>query len=377
MNFTDYYAVIMAGGGGTRLWPFSRRGRPKQMVRLGSNRSLFQQAVDRLQGLLPLSQVLVVTVADQADLLFEECPEIPHENFIIEPMPRGTASVVGLAAVAVRGLNPRASMAVLAADHLIHNVQYFQQLLSGAYELAHQDYLVTLGIHPTRPATGYGYVQRGAPLGRYHGLDAYKVLKFKEKPDARSAEQFIRAGDHDWNSGMFIWKVERIWAEFKLSMPDLFSRLERIDAAWGTSRRDTVVAEHWPQIKAETIDYGIMEKAQEVAVLPAHNLGWNDVGAWDSLFDVFEPDVNGNIILNARHLGLDTSGSLVTTDNSKRLIVTIGVEDMIVVETDNAVLICPRSQAQKVRDVVNLLKKKDDPALDALKKQGEDPDRYL
>jgi mannose-1-phosphate guanylyltransferase len=138
-----------------------------------------------------------------------------------------------------------------------------------------------------------------------------------------------------------------------------------------------VVAEHWPQIKAETIDYGIMEKAQEVAVLPAHNLGWNDVGAWDSLFDVFEPDVNGNIILNARHLGLDTSGSLVTTDNSKRLIVTIGVEDMIVVETDNAVLICPRSQAQKVRDVVNLLKKKDDPALDALKKQGEDPDRYL
>jgi mannose-1-phosphate guanylyltransferase len=176
---------------------------------------------------------------------------------------------------------------------------------------------------------------------------------------------------------MFIWKVDRIWEEFHSLMPDLYAKLELIDSAWDTPQRTAVVGEHWPQIKAETIDYGIMEKANQVAVLPAHDLGWNDVGAWDSLFEVFEPDEKGNIILDARHIGLDTSGSLITSDGSERLIVTIGAEDMIVVETADAVLICPRDQAQRVRDVVNILKRKTDPILDQLKQLGEDPDRYL
>jgi mannose-1-phosphate guanylyltransferase len=377
MELEHFYGVIMAGGGGTRLWPFSRRSRPKQMISLGGDRSLFQQAVDRLLGLIPIERILVVTIADQAALLHEQYPELPWDNFLIEPAPRGTASVVGLAAIATRKRDPQATMAVVTADHLISNVIYFQQLLTCGYTLAAENFLVTLGIYPTHPSSGYGYIQRGARIGMRNGIETFEVLRFCEKPDPETARKFLESGEYAWNSGMFIWRSDRIWAEIQRLMPGLFERLERINDAWDTPSRQSALLEHWLPIKPETIDYGIMERAGQVAVIPAENLGWNDVGAWDSLYEVYEQDEQGNIVLEARHVALDSHGMLVVSEDPQRLIVSIGVEDLIVIETENALLICNRSQAQKVRDVVELLKKGDPSELQHLVRRGEDSRRYL
>jgi mannose-1-phosphate guanylyltransferase len=350
-----FYAVIMAGGGGTRLWPLSRKSSPKQMLQLVGERTLYQMAVDRLIGLFPPDHIFVVTAEDQASQLQEQSPQIPGENFLLEPMPRGTASVVGFAAIALHNLDHEATMAVLTADHFIENTDRFQQVLLSAYQLAQQDSLITLGICPVYPSTGYGYIHRGKAIGEYHGSKAYKVLEFKEKPDIQKAEEFLASGDYDWNSGMFIWRVDNILREFQLQMPDLYQTLDRLKKAWNEKDRDKVLAQIWPEIKPETIDYGIMEHARNIAVFPVEDLGWNDVGSWDSIFEVLPVDENQNIILNANHVGIETSSSLVFTKQAKRLIVTIDVKDLVIVDTDDAILVCSREQAQKVRDVVKLL----------------------
>ncbi|HVN53888.1 MAG TPA: mannose-1-phosphate guanylyltransferase [Anaerolineaceae bacterium] len=352
----QYYAVIMAGGGGTRLWPLSRKSRPKQMLRVFGERTLFQIAVDRLEGLFPPERILVVTVADQAAALRVSRPEIPTENFLIEPRPRGTASVVGMAATAIHQRDPQAVMAILTADHFIENEALFRELLEAACSVAEDGFLVTLGITPTFPSVGYGYIQMGEPLGKYGQFLVYRVLRFKEKPSEDQAREMLAGGDHAWNSGMFIWRTDQILEEFRRQMPDLAEKLDLIARAWSTSDRQRVVGEIWPTIKNETIDYGIMEHARNVAVIPAKGLGWNDVGSWDSLFDVIPEDEHGNIVLGANHLSLDTLNSLVCEDGSDRLIVTIGVKDLVVVDTGDALLICEKSQAQKVKDVVNRLK---------------------
>src|SRR5512146_2824710 len=231
--FEHYYAIIMAGGEGSRLWPLSSPSRPKQMVQLGSDRTLFQVAIDRLQAVFPPERIYIVTVAKQAEELQGQCPEIPQRNFMIEPMPRGTASVVGMAATMLSRVDPEAVMAVLAADHLIQNVTYFHLLLSEAYTLAQDGYLVTLGIRPAYPSTGYGYIQRGPHLNGYPFL-SYQVKEFKEKPDEETARRFVAAGDHDWNSGMFVWRVDRILQEVRQLMPDLAEKLEQVMQVWGT-----------------------------------------------------------------------------------------------------------------------------------------------
>jgi mannose-1-phosphate guanylyltransferase len=354
----NFYAVIMAGGGGTRLWPLSNRERPKQMLTLGGARTLFQVAIDRLNGLFPADRILVVTVADQARALQKLCPEIPESNYLIEPMPRGTASVVGLAAAALHRRDARATMAILTADHFIENVAGFCELLDTAAEVAQDGYLVTLGIQPTHPSTGYGYIQRGEPLQTYNGHVAYRVERFREKPNVELAEKMIQAGDHYWNSGMFIWRVDRILDAFRQHMPDLHDRLVEIRNAWDTQQREQVVEKIWPNIKPETIDYGIMEHAADVAVLPALDLGWNDVGSWDSLFEIFPTDERGNIVIGAQHINLDSESSLVVGDSNSRVIVTIGMEDIIVIDTGNALLVCPKGESQRVKEAVALLKQK-------------------
>ncbi|MFW5713250.1 MAG: mannose-1-phosphate guanylyltransferase [Brevefilum sp.] len=357
--YKNYYAVIMAGGSGTRLWPLSRQGRPKQSLKIVGDRTLFQHSVDRLLALFPYERILVVTVKKQVDLLRDDCPEIPFENYLIEPMPRGTASVVALAAIAIKNRDPNGTMAILTADHLIKNAEHLRELLKAAYEIAQNDYLTTLGITPDYPATGFGYIQKGDFLDEIRGVKIYQAEKFKEKPDKDQAEKFIAKGDHVWNSGMFVWKVETVLMEFERQMPDLFEKTLKIDKQWQSPAREATLQEVWPTLKKETIDYGIMENAHKVAVVPSVNLGWNDVGSWESLFEALETDEEGNILMRGEVVSFDTHGTLICEDETDRLIVTIGVDDLVIIESGRAVLVCDRKQAQRIRDVVKFLSQND------------------
>jgi mannose-1-phosphate guanylyltransferase len=354
--YDNYYAVIMAGGGGTRLWPLSRKSRPKQMLSLGSTRSLFQVAVDRLEGLFSPDRILVVTVEDQAPILQEQCPSIPDENFLLETMPRGTAAVVGYAASVLHTKNPQAIMAVLTADHIIGNLKLFHAILKSAHLVADQQKLVTLGVTPTYPATGYGYIKKGKSIGMFEEIEAYQVLEFIEKPQQNVAEKMFAAEEYSWNSGMFIWRTDVILDEISRQMPELSQHLKAIQRAWGTTEQEMTIRKLWPKIQPQTIDFGIMENAKQVAVIPAAGLEWNDVGSWEALFDLLEQDPNGNIVQDVRHLGLDTKGSIIFGSDPSRTVVTVGAEDLIVVDTGDVLLLCARDQAQRVREIVSRLK---------------------
>lgn len=346
------YAVIMAGGGGTRLWPLSRQDRPKQTIQLFGEQTLFQLSCDRLKGYLPPEHIFIITGNQHASLLRGQYPDIPGEQYLLEPFPRGTAAVVGLGAVALQHRDPDAIMCVLTSDHFIAPVEQFQTYLTAAMEVANEGYLVTLGIHPTYPATGYGYIQRGELIGKFEGSQAYKTIQFREKPDLESARRMLSEGDYTWNSGMFFWRADRILDEFAKWMPELCECLMKIRAAWGTDQQQVVMDQVWKTIQPQTIDYGIMEHAEKKAVLPAYGLQWNDVGSWESLFEVLPVNENGNIYLTDRVLDIETDHTLVYGDDHHRLVAVIGLSNMIIVDTRDALLICPRSDSQKVRDLV-------------------------
>lgn len=358
LDFSHAYAVIMAGGGGTRLWPVSRKERPKQLLPLLGQETLFQSTVKRLDGLFPPERIFVVTAEDQAQEMMLQEPGIPAENYIVEPAPRGTASVVGLAAMALQKRDPQASIAVLSSDHFIRNVDLFHYLLKASFEVAAEKYLVVLGITPTTPSTAYGYIQQGQPLQGAFKYPVYEVKSFKEKPNEQTAQQLLRSGDHSWNGGMFIWRADTILGEIERQMPDLHAALNRIASKWGTSEQDVSLKENWLKLKVETVDYGIMEKAERVAVLPAGGLGWSDVGMWSSLFEVLLPDMNGNIATNMNlHLAHETHNTMIYGGGSERLIVTIGVDDTVIVDTQDVLLVCKSDQAQKVKEIVEHLRK--------------------
>ncbi|TAK11408.1 MAG: mannose-1-phosphate guanylyltransferase [Anaerolineae bacterium] len=355
--FENYFAVIMAGGGGTRLWPLSRRGRPKQMLALVGDKTLMQLSVDRLAGLFPPERIFVSTTADQVEELQRQCPELPHENFILEPYGRNNAPAVGLAALALRRRHPQAVMAMLTSDHYIENESLFLETLRAAHQAAEEGFLVTLGITPTHPATGFGYIEQGADLGARGGLPVFEARSFKEKPDAETARRFVTDRDHVWNSGMFIWQVECLLAEIQTQMPGLHAQLQAIDAAWGSTDALKAAWDAIPAPEATSIDFGIMEGAGKVAVIPASDLGWNDVGSWNALFDVIQPDAAGNVVHANDHIDIGSRNSLVIANgSSNRTVVTIGVSDLVIVDTGDVLLVCHRDQAQDVRKVVELLK---------------------
>ncbi|HLE74013.1 MAG TPA: sugar phosphate nucleotidyltransferase [Anaerolineales bacterium] len=354
----NFYAVIMAGGGGTRLWPLSRQARPKQMLQLIDDHTLFQMAVRRLESIFPPEHILVVTNAQHSVELLKQVPQLSEANFLLEPQPRGTAAAIGLAAAFLHNQRPGSLMAVLTADHYIGNPAEFHRHLLAAAQLAQAGHLVTLGIEPLYPATQYGYIQKGDPLGVVDGFQAYQVRRFKEKPEAAEAQRMLASGDFSWNSGMFIWKTERIWEEFKQHLPDLFTALDQISQSWDKPGFDRVIKELWPRIAAQTIDYGIMEHARDVAVIPAKDLAWNDVGSWSSLFDVMHVDGDGNLILHGQHVGLDSHDSLVHSNAQERLIVTVGINDLVVVDTGDVLLICARDRSQDLRKIIAMLKEK-------------------
>jgi mannose-1-phosphate guanylyltransferase len=350
----NYYAVIMAGGGGTRLWPISRKDHPKQFLKIKGERSLFQIAIDRLGGLFDFDHIYVVTVAAQVDALQREVPEIPVENYLIEPMPRGTASVVGLAAMWLQAKDPQAVMAVLTADHLIENISLFHELLTSAEAISRENYLVTLGIDPSFPSTGYGYIQAGEPL---QGGKGSIVKKFVEKPDEETARRYLQSGNYFWNSGMFIWQAGSILAEFQRQMPALYQALTVIGGSIGSSTYSSVLGRIWQDIVPQTIDYGIMEHAERVVVLPAKGLGWSDVGSWDSLFEFLDVDQNGNTISTDKVVNIDSKNTLFFSEDNNRIIALVDIDDLVIIESGKALLICRKGQTQKIKQVVEQLKK--------------------
>ena len=355
INPTDrLVAVILAGGSGTRLWPRSRQTLPKQFLDLTGQGTMLHETYARLAPLVPAERMLVITNQQYVDLAREQLPELPPGHIIGEPAPRGTAAAVGLGAVMARHIHPDAIMASVHADHLILKPEHFRAALAAAAEVAERGSLVTLGIQPTFAHTGLGYVEHGETLPSAAGQPVYRVVRFTEKPDLPTAQRFVAGGSHSWNSGLFTWRVDRILDEFSQHMPDLYAGLTEIGRALGAPSADATLRRVFPTLPQQTIDYGIMERAADIAVLPV-DIGWTDIGSWGTLLDVLEPDEAGNVVRGPDPVYiLDTANTLIYT--AGRMVAAIGLHDMIVVDSGDALLICPRERAEGVRQVVDWLK---------------------
>jgi mannose-1-phosphate guanylyltransferase len=350
----EFYAVILAGGIGTRFWPLSRKERPKQFLPIISEKTMIEETVERLAPLIPLERVYTIANSEQSRSIRDIFSDIPDSNFLIEPLGRNTAPSLILATAHVFIQNPEAVVAALPADHLITDVPLFlKKLEAGAQAAAEHENLITFGIPPTFPSTGYGYIQfsREDPQ-KITDEDFYSVLEFKEKPDVTQAQAFLEAGNYFWNSGMFLWKAETFAHKLKEFASEWHMYWENILRAL-QAEDESKIAAIFETIPSTSIDYALMEKVKGVRMCKG-NFGWSDVGAWSSLIDIWSKDQGGNA-LRAESLILDSENCLVYSRD--KLTALVGVKDLIVVDTPDALLICRKDQDQRVKDIVGRLKK--------------------
>ena len=350
------HAVIMAGGSGTRFWPKSRRNRPKQLLKLHGDASMLQQTVTRVAPLVAPDRTWIITGADQAAAVRSQLPELPTANVVAEPCPRDTAACVGLAAAIIARQDPDGTMIVLPADHVIRHDEKFHATVNAAIGVIEADptAFVTFGIKPTRPETGYGYIERGESLGSPGGIALHQVVQFREKPDRATAERFLAEGRFAWNSGIFVWRAEAILGALAVHRPMLSEALGRIRKALGTSDEARVIAREYPTMEKVPIDKAVMEKAPNVRVLEVV-YDWNDVGDWRALTELSEPDLDGNTIQGAVH-AVDTRGSIIVSDDGG-LIATLGVEGLVIVQSAGATLVARIDQLDKLKALVEGLDK--------------------
>lgn len=347
------HAVIMAGGSGTRFWPKSTRETPKQFLNLFGEKTMLQMTADRIKKLIPLEQILVITNDRYVGLVQEQLPDLPKENIVGEPIAKDTAPCVAFAAGLLRERDPDATMVVLPADHYISQEERFVSILETAATKAQYDCLVTIGIKPDRAETGYGYIEFDEKSGdTLEGHEVRKVNKFTEKPNEKTAQEFLEAGNYLWNSGMFIWKASTVIDQFKQHQPQIFSQIEELQTADVTSP-DTLL-NFYKNCPSISIDYGIMEDAESVFVVPGE-FGWNDVGSWTALYDLRSKDENGNVVQTKNLKTEQATNNLIQTQSDK-MVALVGVENLAVVETDKAILICDLDKAQGVKKIVNALK---------------------
>ena len=350
------YAAILAGGSGTRLWPRSRQAQPKQFSDIiGAGRTMLQATADRLSGLVNDDQLYIVTGANYTALVAEQLPQLRAEQIIGEPFGRNSGPAIGLACTHLVARDPDAVVAILPADHVILDVPAFQAALCAAECAAQQGYLVTLGITPDSPHTGYGYIKRGQalPVTADHGLPLYTVERFLEKPDRATATAFLAQGDYYWNGGIFICRADRMLAEMARQLPEIYANLQKIGASLATAAAGQTLATVWPQMSNISIDYGVMEGAERVAVTPLQ-AGWNDVGSWDALETILAQDKDQNYIVKGDTVAIGSRGNIVYTD--KRLVALVGVQDLVIVDTGDTLLVGHKAQMQKVKDVVETLR---------------------
>lgn len=347
------YAVVMAGGGGTRLWPASREGRPKQLMSIGTGKAgLLSTAVERAAGVVSKNNVLVVTAEEQAESVVRELRGIGTEQILIEPVGRNTAPCIGLAAAVLSSRDENALIAVLPADHHIKNEKEFKKLAGIALRQASKGYIVTLGIRPNRPETGYGYIKIGDPVDMAEGV--YWSKGFVEKPDLSTAERYLREADYLWNSGMFFMRAKRILSEMDRVMPELASALGLLAKAYraGRDEFERELKRIYPGLEAVSIDYGVMEKVNELQVIPA-DPGWNDVGSWSALEEILVQDEKGNV-REGDACFIESRNCIAYSDDGK-MIALLGIEDMVVISSGKGVLVCPKQRAQDVRKIVDIL----------------------
>src|SRR5258707_9461310 len=350
-----FNAVILAGGSSTRLLQVSTARFPKQFLLLPNGRSLIQEALARIETLYAPERTWVVTGRVMAELVHEHVPSVPVQHILGEPVGRNTAAAIGWAAASIARQDPQAVMAVLTADHVITRIDAFNQALRLAGKLAEQGYLVTLGIKPTAPETGYGYIRYAAPLTEGFDHQAYYGERFVEKPNVATALTYLQDGHYVWNSGMFIWKVETILAELRIHMPELARKIDVIVDTMGTARERATLDELWPTLQTISIDYGVLEKTKNLVVIPV-DIGWDDVGNWEQYGSVFPADEQ-TVRSVGHHQGFG-SQNIFVYNNTVRQVFTIGMEDVVVIEVEDKTVICHKDSVQRVKELAESLQKK-------------------
>ena len=347
------HAVVMAGGSGTRFWPASRKMLPKQLLSLSSERSMLQATMDRLGNLVPAERQLVVTNRLLKDAVQNQLPNLPEQNIVGEPCKRDTAPCVGLAAAMIARIDPEGTMVVMPSDHVIADHESFQEAITAGSQLIEGDptRIVTFGIRPSYPAESFGYIQRADQI---ESLDiaAYRVEQFREKPDRETAKSYVDAGTYYWNSGIFLWRASTILDALKKNVPEMHAHLSRIAAAMDTDDFNDILEKEFTAIDGTSIDYAVMENYPNVVTIEAP-FPWDDVGSWQALTRLHEPDAQGNTVVGS-HLGIETGGTIIHAQLG-HTIVTIDVEDLIIVQTDDATLVAPKHAEERVREVVKEL----------------------
>lgn len=345
------HAVMMAGGSGTRLWPLSRSDRPKQLLRLFEGKSLLRWSYERLAGLLPAGQIHVIAGRAYLSQIAAELPELPPENLIGEPVARDTAAAVGLAAHVLARRDPDGTMGVFTADHIIRPLDRFCAVVERGFEAAerHPDALVTFGITPTGAHTGYGYIHRGGAVDEH----AFEVRAFKEKPDQPTAEQYLHSGEYLWNSGMFAWRIATIIDQFGRHQPQLAAIMREVAALLDDPQQAETARQRFAEAKKISVDYAILEKAGRVLCVPM-DCEWFDVGSWTALAEILPADAAGNVNVATQVLTLDARGNIIVSEDD-HLIAALGIEDMVIVRSVDATLICRRQDAQRVKELADLV----------------------
>jgi len=356
ISMPSFWGVIPAGGSGTRLWPLSRSARPKFLLPLvRQETSLLQDTAERIWAMTPPERTLVVCGPAHTVAIARQLPEIPESNLIVEPSPRGSGPAIILAAALIHRLDPNAIMGSFAADHDVTDRPAFERAVQTAIRAAQEDCLVTIGLTPTRPETGYGYIERSDSIViENDGTTAFEALRFVEKPPLETALQYLESGRFLWNASMFIWKCSRLLDVARTLMPDLLDAINQIVDVWDTPDREDTIIRIWEALPESTIDQGIMEKAERVAVVPA-DIGWSDVGDWHGLGELIEQDSVGNSV-RGDIVQVETKRSVVWSETG-RLVALIGLENVVVVDTEDALMVIDRDRSQDVKKIVGELKR--------------------